>query len=86
MLVVLGIVSLLAFALMHMVPGDPVLAMVGEDASLERVAEVRREMGFDRPMLVQYGIWLSNSLQGDLGESMRTGQPITTMVLQRAMP
>jgi peptide/nickel transport system permease protein len=86
MAIVLAIVSFLAFALMHLVPGDPVLAMVGEDASLERVEQMRRELGFDRPMVVQYGVWLGGAVQGDLGRSVRTGQPITEMVLQRAKP
>ena len=86
MSIVLVIVTFLAFALMHLVPGDPVLAMVGEDASLERVEAMRRELGFDRPMIVQYAIWFGGAVRGDLGRSVRTGQPIGEMVLARAKP
>lgn len=86
MSIVLAIVTFLAFALMHLVPGDPVLAMVGENASLEAVETMRRELGFDRPMIVQYGVWVSGAVRGDLGRSVRTGQPIGEMVLARAKP
>jgi peptide/nickel transport system permease protein len=86
MALVLAIVSFLAFALMHLTPGDPVLAMIGEGASLERVEEMRRELGFDRPMLVQYVGWVGSAVRGDLGRSVRTGQPIGEMVIARAKP
>lgn len=86
MSIVLVIVSFFAFSLMHLVPGDPVLAMVGEDADLSRVEEMRRELGFDRPMIVQYGMWFFAAVQGDFGVSTRTGQSISAMVLERAKP
>lgn len=66
-------VSFLAFMLMHLTPGDPAELMLGQDATPELIAEVRAQMGLDRPLLEQYATFLANLFQGDLGHSFSTG-------------
>ncbi|MFC2079296.1 nickel ABC transporter permease [Candidatus Bipolaricaulota bacterium] len=77
---VVFLVSFLAFMLLSMVPGDPVELMLtsayGEAPTQERIDIVRKELGFDRPLHVQYITWLGNAVQGDLGVSMKTGHPL----------
>jgi peptide/nickel transport system permease protein len=82
LLVMLG-VSFVVFMIMHLVPGDPVRIMLGIQADQAKVEEIRQLMGFDRPLLVQYGEWLWNALQGDLGESFITGESVSSAVAQR---
>lgn len=82
--VLLG-VSLITFVLMHVVPGDPVAAMFekrGDPATIERI---RHEMGLDKPLPVQYANFLVDAARGDLGNSFRTKQPVTGMIM-RALP
>lgn len=69
-------VSLLVFLMAH-AAGDPAVAVAGEKAPREVVERVRRERGFDRPILVQYGRWLGAALTGDLGRSHQTGRRIS---------
>jgi peptide/nickel transport system permease protein len=83
MVPVLLLVSVLIFSLIHLTPGDPVLVMLGEEATPEARDALRRQLGFDRPLPVQYGIWLGRVLQGDLGRSIRTNQPVSEAILQR---
>jgi peptide/nickel transport system permease protein len=73
--VLLG-VSLLAFLVVRLVPGDPARVIAGERADEELLAQIRREHGFDRPLPVQYGLFLGRLVQGDLGKSVLTGQPV----------
>ena len=80
--VLLGVATLV-FSLIHLVPGDPAQAMLGEGASPQDVAELRRNLGLDRPLLTQYGVFLRRAVTGDLGVSFRTGQPVTTMIAER---
>ena len=80
--VLLGVATLV-FSLIHLVPGDPAQAMLGEGASPRDVAELRKTLGLDRPLLTQYGVFLRRALKGDLGVSFRTGQPVTTMIAER---
>lgn len=86
MLVVLVIVSFLSFSLMHLVPGDPAVGLLGEDATPEQVAALREQLGLDRPLLVQYSSWVLKAIKGDLGVSLRTGQPITEAIAARIKP
>lgn len=69
-------VSLLAFSMIHLVPGDPVSIMLGERATAAEVERLRRELGFDRPIYEQYLHYLGRVLQGDLGHSIRSNQPV----------
>jgi len=80
--VLLGVATLV-FSLIHLVPGDPAQAMMGDGASPQDVAELRKTLGLDQPLLTQYATFLRNAVQGDLGKSFRTGQPVTTMVVER---
>jgi peptide/nickel transport system permease protein len=69
-------VSLFCFCLVHLAPGDPITALVSPDAGPEVVAQVRRDYGLDRPLPVQYAIWLSRVVQGDFGRSIANGRPV----------
>ena len=80
--VLLGVATLV-FALIHLVPGDPAQAMLGEGAAPDDVAELRTRLGLDRPLLEQYGLFMRGLAQGDLGSSFRTGQPVLTMIIER---
>lgn len=76
-------VSLLAFSMTHLTPGDPVKIMLGERATAEDVARLRLELGLDRPLPVQYLSFLSRALRGDLGTSLRSGQPVAREIGDR---
>lgn len=80
--VMLGI-SIVVFMIIHLVPGDPVRIMLGLQADQAKVEEIRHQMGFDRPLIIQYGEWLGRALRGDLGESYITGQKVSEAVWQR---
>jgi peptide/nickel transport system permease protein len=76
-------VATLVFSLIHLVPGDPAQAMMGDGASPQDIAELRTRLGLDRPLLTQYVSFLRHAVTGDLGVSFRTGQPVTTMIIER---
>lgn len=76
-------VATLVFSLIHLVPGDPAQAMMGDGASPQDVAELRKTLGLDQPLLTQYASFLRHAIKGDLGVSFRTGQPVTQMVVER---
>jgi ABC-type dipeptide/oligopeptide/nickel transport system permease component len=80
--VLLGVATLV-FSLIHLVPGDPVQAMLGESASPQDVAEVRGRLGLDRPLHVQYVAFLRGLAHGNLGTSLRTSQPVTAAIAER---
>jgi peptide/nickel transport system permease protein len=67
---------LVTFIIGRLLPADPVLAVVGDHASESTIQAARVRLGLDKPILVQFWIYLTNILQGDLGQSVRTGQPI----------
>ena len=69
-------VSLIVFGFIHLIPGDPAVAMLGERATPERVAEIRTQLGLDRPLYVQYLIYVGKILRGDLGASILRGDPV----------
>ena len=76
-------VSLVVFFLIRMIPGDPVIVMLGERANVQDVARVRREMGFDRPIYIQYVEWMGRVLRGDLGKSIIGYTPVMDELKQR---
>ena len=80
--VLLGVATLV-FALIHLVPGDPAQAMLGDTASAEEIARLRTSLGLDRPLITQYGAFLRGVTRGDLGKSFRTGQPVTREISRR---
>ena len=69
-------VSLICFLLVHMAPGDPLSAIAPADAPPEVVERLRIDYGYDKPIPIQYLIWLGKALSGDLGQSVATGQPV----------
>jgi peptide/nickel transport system permease protein len=80
--VLLGVATLV-FSLIHLVPGDPAQAMLGDGASPQDIAELRQSLGLDQPLLDQYVTFLRHAAAGDLGRSFRTGEPVTTMIVER---
>lgn len=76
-------VATLVFSLIHLVPGDPVQAMLGESASPQDVAQLRTKLGLDRPLYEQYATFARGIVRGDLGTSLRTNQPVTDVILER---
>jgi peptide/nickel transport system permease protein len=69
-------VSVVCFMLVHIAPGDPLTSVLPPDASLQLQQQMRAIYGFDRPLPVQYGLWLAKTLQGDLGTSIATGRSV----------
>lgn len=87
LLPVLWLISVIVFAVMHVLPGDPAELMLqgaeGGATTPRRLAEIRQEMGLDDPLLVQYGRFLGNALLGDLGTSIRFRTPVVGLILER---
>jgi peptide/nickel transport system permease protein len=75
--------TVVVFLLLRLIPGDPAQVLAGADSRPETIEAIRREMGLDRPLPVQYAIWLSRVAQGDLGRSLLSRLPISTLLLQR---
>src|SRR5947208_10219347 len=80
--VLLGVATLV-FSLIHLVPGDPVQAMLGDSASPQDIVDLRGRLGLDRPLLVQYGAFLAGAARGNLGASLRTNQTVTAAIVER---
>jgi ABC-type dipeptide/oligopeptide/nickel transport system permease component len=80
--VLLGVATLV-FSLIHLIPGDPAQAMLGEAAPEEDVAALRTQLGLDRPLLEQYADFLSGLVRGDLGTSLRTGTSVRAQIAER---
>jgi peptide/nickel transport system permease protein len=79
-------VSLILFTLMRLAPGGPEAVLIGGEFSQEVAARIRQRLGLDRPLLVQYGSWALAALQGDLGRSFKTGDPVATLIWDRLPP
>jgi peptide/nickel transport system permease protein len=80
---ILALASVGIFLMIHLVPGDPVLTVTGLEASAEQMARVRREMGFDRSLFVQYFDWVGRVFSGDLGNSLVSQKPTTELIADR---
>jgi peptide/nickel transport system permease protein len=76
-------VSILIFSLQQVLPGDPALALAGEDHDPAAVAAIRAKYHLDRPMVVQYRIWLGKVLRGDFGESLRSRIPVSELLASK---
>ncbi len=76
-------VSIVVFFMVRAIPGDPAQILLGQLATQERVEQLRESMGLDKPVIVQYGLFLKDAIQGDLGTSIVTGRPVTTELLVR---
>src|SRR5436853_7539836 len=79
---VLGI-TFIVFLMMRSIPGDPVVALLGDAYTEENAIKARHDYGLDKPVLVQYLIWLAKLAQGDWGASILTGRPVLSDVLVR---
>lgn len=77
---VLLFASVVVFLMVYLVPGDPVLAVLGGEARPEQVEAMRKQMGLDRPLAVQYGRWLGRVAQGDLGVSFINSYPVWSLI------
>ena len=77
--------TFMVFALLKLVPGDIAVTLAGDNASDTRIAEIRKVYGLDRPFLVQYGAWLGKVVQGDLSQSLLSGEEVATSI-GRAFP
>jgi peptide/nickel transport system permease protein len=82
-IVVIFGISVFSFLLIHFIPGDPVKIMLGINASPEQVEKLNKHLGLDQPLLVQYGQYVCNALQGDFGTSLKTGRPVLTEIVDR---
>ena len=77
------LVSIMVFSLQKLLPGDPVLAMAGEERDPEVIAQLREEYHLNDPIPTQYFYWVSNALRGDLGVSLRTKEPVTQLIISK---
>ena len=82
-LAVLVAVSLIVFVMLDVAPGDAAETLVGDAASADQLATVRRQMGLDLPLAARYGRFLGGAVQGDLGRSLITGRPVATLLAER---
>lgn len=77
------LVTLGVFMLIHLSPGDPALVLLGEDRTPEAIRAIHQQLGLDRPLYVQYLIWLTHILHGDWGRSITTREPVLGAILDR---
>jgi peptide/nickel transport system permease protein len=82
-IVVIFGISIFSFLLIHLIPGDPVKIMLGINASPEQVEKLTHHLGLDKPLLVQYGQYITNVFHGDFGTSLKTGRPVLIEILER---
>ena len=83
---VLLVVAVLVFLMLRLVPGDPAVVLAGDTASPELIQQIRERMGLEKPIVVQFGIWLADVLRGDFGESYFFRTKVSTLILQRLEP
>ncbi|CAM2861497.1 ABC transporter permease [Helicobacter felis] len=76
-------VTIIVFAMVHLVPGDPALMILGEHASKESVEALREQMGLNKPLLEQYFLYINHIFHGDFGKSFMSGEPVIEEFLQR---
>jgi len=83
---VLFVVSLVVFLILRLAPGDPAAVIAGNSATNEDIAKIQVQLGLDRSIPVQYGIWMGNVFRGDLGFSYYLNKPVTELIAQRVEP
>src|SRR6266852_4121288 len=83
---VLLLVTAGVFALLHLIPGDPIDVMMAESVDAIAKESLRKELGLDRPIPAQYVLWMGRILRGDLGRSIRNGEPVIENVGRRIRP
>ncbi len=82
----LFVVSILVFMFIHLIPGDPARLIAGKEATLEEIAGIREQLGLDLPLWQQYVNYMKGLFQGDLGNSIRSGLPVTEIIASKIMP
>ena len=85
-LIVMLLVSVLVFMLLHLAPGDPAAVLAGDNASAEQIAQLRASLGLSEPLTTQFIRWLGLVLQGNLGQSIFSSEPVTLLIAQRTEP
>src|SRR5262245_46414171 len=83
---VMLIVAVLVFLMLRLTPSDPAAIIAGDNANSEQVAEIRKRLGLDQPILTQFVIWMGKTLQGDFGESFFFKKQVTELILDRLEP
>ena len=83
---VMLIVAVLVFLMLRLTPSDPAAIIAGDNANSEQVAEIRKRLGLDQPILTQFVIWIGKTLQGDLGESFFFKKQVSELILDRLEP
>jgi peptide/nickel transport system permease protein len=83
---VMGVVAVVVFLMLRLAPGDPAAVLAGDAASPEVIARIRTALGLDEPIHTQFVIWMGRLLRGDLGTSIISNVPVTTMIQQRLEP
>jgi len=78
-LIVMAVVALFVFSLLFLTPGDPAAVIAGDVATADDIQRVRAKLGLNEPFLVQFGGWVGLLLHGDLGTSIFTNLPVTTL-------
>ncbi|MBL8653385.1 MAG: ABC transporter permease, partial [Alphaproteobacteria bacterium] len=79
-------VLVVIFLLLHIGPGDPAATLAGDNATPEQIASIRARLHLDQPLIVQFAIYLRQVLSFDLGVSVFSNRPVTTLIMQRAEP
>jgi peptide/nickel transport system permease protein len=83
---VAGVVAVFVFLLLHLAPGDPAAVVAGSYAMPKDVERIREKLGLNEPIHIQFGKWISNVVRGDLGDSIFSEMPVTTLIAQRIEP
>lgn len=83
---VAGVVAVFVFLLLHLGPGDPAAVVAGSYAMPKDVERIREKLGLNEPIHIQFGKWISHVAQGDLGDSIFSEMPVTTLIAQRIQP
>ena len=83
---VMGVVAVFVFLLLRLSPGDPAAILAGDAATVENIAAIRADLGLDKPLHEQFVTWMGQLLQGDLGRSVFSKQPVTVLIGQRIEP
>ncbi len=83
---VMAVVAVVVFMLIHIAPGDPAAVIAGDNATVEDVARIRQNLGLDKPLLEQFGVWIGNLVTGNLGTSISTQMPVSQLIGQRMGP
>jgi peptide/nickel transport system permease protein len=83
---VMGVVALIVFSLLYLTPGDPAMVLAGDQATPEQIEKIRASLGLDQAPYLRFVTWLWQMVNGDLGASIFSGEPVTHMIRQRLQP